>query len=286
MKPSPRLTVLLAAAVIVIAAAGFWAFSHMRTVRIERDFRAALQQADTAMQQQDRLRAERAIHEAQDSASSILDYIRVMRRGYEYYELWDGPQPLFRTARQAAALEPEEQRFWALAVDAALAAEEYQLAKEWALQYLQQPAFQDLVLEAVLRGGGITESDGSAFGDLLLLLSRLLDDPAPEDFFRAAIATGDPRYAVNALLLSAGVGDYPAVYDVLDALPAAAEASPAAAAILYAQLGMARRALELLHRHPPNPNSMLQSGWIGWRPSCIFELMISIKGCSGTVRFR
>ncbi|MFW5800882.1 MAG: hypothetical protein ACOCVC_02515 [Spirochaeta sp.] len=260
MKLKPHTAVLSVIVLLAVGVGVFLLLQHFSRIQIEESFAEAISRADTALQMQDRIRAEKAIREAMHIADSEFTFTRVMRRAHQYYLQWDGPDLLYQAAESAVKLQPQEQRFWALAVDAALAAEEYEIAKNWAFENLRHQAFQDIVLEAVLRGGGITTSDGSEFGDLLLLLSRLLEEPTPEGFRNAAHLTDDPRYAVNSVLLYLNQAEHQAAYTILQDFPSIQEVSPALVSLLYAELGYAETALQVIQAHPPAPEIYVQAG--------------------------
>ncbi|THB65090.1 MAG: hypothetical protein D6B26_04170, partial [Spirochaetaceae bacterium] len=181
---------------------------HTIVSRQQRNFFESLRLSDRYIYERTASNAKEQIMKAASLARTEFDYLRVMRRASHFSSVWDDPQLLLNIVQMAVAIEPQQQRFWVLAVDAAMQAEDFSVARDWALEKLVHPDFKGMVLEAVLRSGGITYSDGTAFGDKLLLLSRLLKDKNPDDFVQAAELTLDGRYAIDAILLLLNRGEH------------------------------------------------------------------------------
>ncbi len=222
------------------------------TQRVERWYQV-LQTADLALAAGERFAAREAITEAAELSVNFASTKMVMRRAYEYRQQWDAPDILYRIVLNAAQDAPEDQKFWVMAVDAAIVADEPLQALEWARAHIHSSRYQNIVLEAVLRGGGIEQSDGSAFEDKLLLLSQLLENPDANLYEQAAVLFGDDRYALNAVLLYLKEGQHSAALEVFHSFPDLFIIEPALPILVYADIGWAQTAIERLEQYPPNP---------------------------------
>ena len=261
MKRRYLAAVVFLIVIAVVSSLAYFLVSYLSSSRAEVRYSEQLRLIDSALTAGDRIRAERYIRDAAHLADSEFTYLRVMRRARTYYEKWDAPSLLFDVVKQAVAdVGSAEQRFWALAVDAALQNSQYVTAKDWALERLRHTSFQNLVLEAVLRGGGVAHSDGSEFGDLLLMLSNLLDNPTADDFIQAAEVTADSRYAVNAVLKYLTSAAHAEAHAALTDFPAIKQHSPNLAVILLAELGFIEQAYDIFTAHPPNPDQYFLLG--------------------------
>ncbi|GAB6090942.1 hypothetical protein [Spirochaeta dissipatitropha] len=253
MRGRYRVLVIALISILILGSIVSTAVYIVRQNRIS-DFSSSLKSIDEYLGRGDRLRAESYIRSAISSARSEFQFIQLLKRSFRYAQNFDAPGIHFETAYAAVSgTAQQDQRFWAFVVDAALRNREYTTAMQWAFENLKHEGFQGLVLEAVLRGGGVQSSDGSEFGNFLLMLSRLLDDPEYDDFISAAEATNDSRYALNALLMALADGNQHLAYQTYLDYPDIHTHNAALIILLGTELGFLSLAESLLESNPPSP---------------------------------
>ncbi|TVR01856.1 MAG: hypothetical protein EA403_10070 [Spirochaetaceae bacterium] len=191
---------------------------YLRHQRITRTMRDALGRIDRLIDEGSYARASQEILATAEHTGSSGSWVRLIRRAWTVSERVGEYTVMATVAVAAAESLPGNTQLAALAVFAQLRTGDQAAAREAAERAVRslrdQERYASLVAEAMLRTG--RRGDAAIDGSSELWQLTLLGPESPASSFRAAAEmTGDPRYAVSALVRAMEEGDRESALDIL-----------------------------------------------------------------------